>query len=274
MTPPGQKTIRPYHWMLALAASALLHWCAVLPWWSDTGSHSGLGARGSRAALHLRLVSPGVSTGDDSISPVIPPVESMADTAAPEAEASPPPVEPASNPSQQSRSPSAAAELAAVRSKASDALQASETSDAAESLPRVDSAAPLSDGGGQGTKGAAANSVAHSPDPGGAAAATYWGQIVSRVEAALRYPRRALRSGVTGSALVAVRINRAGQLLHCEIARTSGSQLLDRDARATVERASPFGQAPPSLSERDLEFEIPVSYDIAGRPGAAASRRP
>lgn len=271
MTPPGPKTIRPYHWLLALAASALLHSCAVLPWWLDTGSHSGLGPRGSRAALHLRLVSPGVSTGDDSISPMIPPVEAMADRAAPGGEASPPPVAPAPKPSQQSRSPSAAAELAAVHSKASEA---SDTSDASESLPRVDSAAPLSDGAGPGAKGAAANSVAHSPDPGGAAAVTYWGQIVSRVEAALRYPRRALRSGVTGSALVAVRINRAGQLLHCEIARTSGSQLLDRDARATVERASPFGQAPPSLSERDLEFEIPVSYDIAGRPGAAASRRP
>ena len=64
---------------------------------------------------------------------------------------------------------------------------------------------------------------------------------------------------------MAVRLDRAGQLLQCEIARSSGSLLLDRDARATVERAAPFGEPPESLAERDLEFDIPVSYDIAGR---------
>jgi protein TonB len=98
---------------------------------------------------------------------------------------------------------------------------------------------------------------------GGRVAASYWEHIVARVEGALRYPRRALRSRVSGSALVAVRIDRAGQLLECEIARSSGSALLDRDARATVERAAPFGAVPESLADRDLAFEIPVAYDIA-----------
>ena len=59
-----------------------------------------------------------------------------------------------------------------------------------------------------------------------------------------------------------VRIDRAGELLECEIARSSGSALLDRDARATVARAAPFGAVPDSVPARDLAFEIPVAYDL------------
>ena len=293
--------VKALHWGMALAASAILHWGA-LEWWlaSSADAHRAVGGVGDLSDLgslggvsELQLVLTSVATHDGA-SGDRDDTDDTGDTRE-VAAAAPPETRPSTPPRAASRAPERAlVQVAATRvpapparerdvdppEDASDPLAdvsaiaqstpggaASEVSGVGgQTLPAVSTGLPAASGPSHAGAGGAAGSGQGAALPGaGAAAATYWDHIVARVEAATRYPRRALRSRVSGRALVAVRIDRAGQLLECEIASSSGSALLDRDARATVERAAPFGQVPQSLAERDLAFDIPVAYDIARR---------
>ncbi|MBI4495591.1 MAG: energy transducer TonB [Deltaproteobacteria bacterium] len=76
-------------------------------------------------------------------------------------------------------------------------------------------------------------------------------QIVDRIEKAKRYPPLARKRGVEGTAVVRFKLNPAGTLESVEIARPSGSGLLDRASLETVRDAVPF-----PFHEGWLEVEI------------------
>ncbi len=289
------RPIGALHWALALLVSALLHAAALLHWLPDVevASRSGGGGSGGPLEVRLALASAAVGNAETANSPT-----RVVEERAPEAEATtgvvkkPPTsvdearVETRASadpllPSLQSVTPKP--ELAALQ-ESQKALRvpdpATQTSPVepapapAESLPAVSSAAlPAQRAGSNGLPSSSAGARG-GQGRGDANAVSYWQHVGGLVKATLRYPRRARRAGVTGSALVAVRIDRSGQLLASEIARSSGSLLLDRDALATVERAAPFGAVPPSLADRDLAFPITVAYDPAASAGAIARRGP
>ncbi|MGN6767865.1 MAG: TonB family protein [Rhizobiaceae bacterium] len=98
---------------------------------------------------------------------------------------------------------------------------------------------------------------------GGASAgekAAYAARLRSHVQRFERYPAEAERNGVTGSARIAITIDRSGRLLSSRLAGSSGSAILDDAARATAGRASPYPPPPDGIGGRTLTFAATVRF--------------
>jgi len=73
-----------------------------------------------------------------------------------------------------------------------------------------------------------------------------------------RYPERARRRGVSGDGAFRLELNRNGSVKHLKIVRSTGSDILDKELLALVNRASPLPPLPPSYQR--TEFIIPVRF--------------
>lgn len=78
----------------------------------------------------------------------------------------------------------------------------------------------------------------------------------------MRYPRRALERNQQGSIRLAVTVNRSGALQEVQIIEESPHSLLNREAVASVERASPFPAVPAAIAGDSLSFGIPVTFQL------------
>ena len=86
-----------------------------------------------------------------------------------------------------------------------------------------------------------------------------WQKAVSKhMQRFKRYPPAA--RGLRGSAIVRFVLDRSGRVTLAEIIKSSGSPILDREALATVRRASPMPVPPSEVEERYLEFK-PIRFD-------------
>ena len=77
------------------------------------------------------------------------------------------------------------------------------------------------------------------------------------------YPEAARAQGLSGKALIRLRIERTGRILFYQLDRSTGSPLLDSAIRDMVYRASPVPQVPghfPGGSQ--LEFLIPIAFTL------------
>lgn len=86
----------------------------------------------------------------------------------------------------------------------------------------------------------------------------YLGQINSHVQRAKINPR----SGKSGTVVMRFTIDVTGKLLSKEIAKSSGSKILDDAATAALDRAAPFPPIPPEVSIRPLAFTQPFKFII------------
>lgn len=77
-----------------------------------------------------------------------------------------------------------------------------------------------------------------------AASATWVAQVKRRIAGCLRYPPRAARDHLEGTAVVRVQVAGDGRVLAAIILRTSGVADLDREAIAVWSRASPLPPPP------------------------------
>lgn len=78
----------------------------------------------------------------------------------------------------------------------------------------------------------------------------------------MRYPRRALERTQQGSIRLAVTVARNGELRDVQIVEESRYSLLNREALASVERASPFSEVPAGVGDEDFSFGIPVTFRL------------
>ena len=76
------------------------------------------------------------------------------------------------------------------------------------------------------------------------------------------YPRLARMRGWQGQVRLRVRVARKGAVMEVEIARSSGFEVLDREAQAMVRRADPLPELPLSLAEREFTLDIPVVFRL------------
>ena len=98
---------------------------------------------------------------------------------------------------------------------------------------------------------------------GGASAgekAAYAARLNSHLQRFQRYPAEAQREGVTGSARMAITIDRGGRLLSSRLAGSSGSAILDEAAKATASRASPYPPPPDGIGGRTLTFAATIRF--------------
>ena len=81
-------------------------------------------------------------------------------------------------------------------------------------------------------------------------------RIRGRIEAATRYPEEARREGIQGNVHVRFRLREDGQVEAVEIARSSGSRLLDEASLETIRRAAPY---PPVRGW----VRVPIAYTLS-----------
>lgn len=84
----------------------------------------------------------------------------------------------------------------------------------------------------------------------------YLGQINDHVQRAKVNPR----SAIAGVVIVRFTIDVDGKLLSKEVAKSSGSKVLDDAATAALDRAAPFPPIPPEVSIKPLAFTQPFKF--------------
>jgi protein TonB len=73
-----------------------------------------------------------------------------------------------------------------------------------------------------------------------------------------RYPSAA--RGASGVVMVQFVLNRAGDVIECAVTKSSGNEVLDREALAILRRASPFPGFPAAKSGAQDTYIAPVSF--------------
>jgi protein TonB len=98
----------------------------------------------------------------------------------------------------------------------------------------------------------------HNPN----AVPTWKSLLVSHLERSKRYPSEARSRGEQGVAQLAFSVDRRGGVHDAHIVRSSGSELLDRETLAMVERAQPLPPPPPELPGTQIAIVVPIRYNI------------
>lgn len=90
----------------------------------------------------------------------------------------------------------------------------------------------------------------------------YHAKLSAWLEKHKSYPRRAKRRGQEGTAFLRFKIDRDGQLISHQIAKSSGYSLLDKEVERMLRRASPLPAIPHGMKLSELELTIPVSFQL------------
>ena len=77
-----------------------------------------------------------------------------------------------------------------------------------------------------------------------------------------QYPRLAAMRGWEGEVVLRISIARKGKLVAVRILRSSGHEVLDRNAESLVSALSPFPPPPDELSAPELEVTVPIHYRL------------
>jgi len=77
------------------------------------------------------------------------------------------------------------------------------------------------------------------------------------------YPRSALRRGIEGEVTLFLQLGSSGKVVKSYIQASSSSPLLDREVLSMVERAEPFPEIPQQIQRRELQFIIPVMFQLS-----------
>lgn len=105
------------------------------------------------------------------------------------------------------------------------------------------------------------------PTPGAAShdpnAVPQWkSELVARLQRYKRYPSQAQERGVEGVAHLAFSVDRAGGVHNAHIARSSGSDLLDRATLDLIARAAPLPPPPPEVRGAQIAIVVPINYNL------------
>jgi protein TonB len=77
-----------------------------------------------------------------------------------------------------------------------------------------------------------------------------------------RYPEQARRRHVEGEVMIRFVFDRAGTVLRAEVAKSSGSPLLDEEGIKLMGRASPLPSLPPHMRADQTELVVPIKFRV------------
>lgn len=100
----------------------------------------------------------------------------------------------------------------------------------------------------------------NSDKAGNAAISNYPGKVVSKLRRSLRYPSAAKSKRLRGEVRVAFTVTGSGGVTGIRIVRSSGHDVLDRAAIATVQRAAPFPRIPAGAGRKQWAFTVPLAF--------------
>jgi protein TonB len=246
--------------------TTLLCWLAVVG--------VGLGAHAGLIVVSSRLLARKAAE--------LPPMEVvLAPLAAPPPPAPPPPLEPEPEPAPPARAVREQPSLPRpeVRARAGRVLAAVSGAAEAESKEGIVTGDAEQYAGGQtassGTSAEPVEPAPPSPPPAPppppprrrvdtvALTRAYLAKIGEAIAREKRYPLAAERSGIQGTVIVGFAIDAAGAFARISIASSSGSDLLDRAAVATVAALSRKIARPTEIGELELPLRVPIRFEIS-----------
>lgn len=92
--------------------------------------------------------------------------------------------------------------------------------------------------------------------------ANWQAQVLAHLERHKRYPRAAQRRRSEGVSLIEYAVDRMGGVQWARLARSSGNALLDGEALAAVQRASPLPSPPDEVQGDPVQITTPVEFFI------------
>jgi protein TonB len=77
-----------------------------------------------------------------------------------------------------------------------------------------------------------------------------------------KYPHEARKSGDEGVAAVSFTLDRSGKVISSHLDKSSGSDLLDKEAIEVLSRASPFPPPPSDVPNLTINLTLPIQFRI------------
>ena len=108
---------------------------------------------------------------------------------------------------------------------------------------------------------------AAAPSPGQApsiarAQASWQKRLIDHLNRHKRYPDAARSRRAQGIVVVAFRLDSAGRIVTSHVTKSSGSQALDEEALAVLQRASPLPAPPEQIAGPMLDLVLPIQFRI------------
>jgi len=97
---------------------------------------------------------------------------------------------------------------------------------------------------------------------GKAARSNYAGALAAWLNKHKRYPKRARKLEQQGTTKVRFTIDKRGNLLSFRILKSAGHDLLDKEVRAMLRRASPMPAIPKAIARAELTVTVPISFSL------------
>ncbi len=120
--------------------------------------------------------------------------------------------------------------------------------------------APVQTVAPQGTAALSTDPSSNTTTDGKSHRADYFSRLRAWLERHKKYPRNARLRRQEGTVTVRFTVQPSGRLQSYAIERGSGFTLLDREALAMLQRASPLPAIPESVGHDSLELVLPVSF--------------
>lgn len=92
----------------------------------------------------------------------------------------------------------------------------------------------------------------------------YTTRVRELIDRQKEYPLMARKSGAEGTVYIKFVLARDGSLKRAEVSRSSGRRILDKAAINAVTAVRRFPAVPASMEGAELNFELPLTYKIAG----------
>lgn len=130
--------------------------------------------------------------------------------------------------------------------------------------PRADKddAKHLASVGGTGTNADASGGAGYAGVDHATLNQQYGRLIITRIDRAKTYPVLARKIGLEGRLMIEITVSRAGEVLSVKIRESSGHEMLDQNALATVRELGQLPPPPRELSWAQKTFVLPVRYKL------------
>ena len=99
-------------------------------------------------------------------------------------------------------------------------------------------------------------------DPADETMFRYQDMIKQRIQSCRKYPRWAKKQGMEGIVYLMFTVISDGSVRDIEIVRSSGFDVLDKRAAATVAEAAPFPSIPEKFNRSDLTMEVDIVFKL------------
>ena len=92
---------------------------------------------------------------------------------------------------------------------------------------------------------------------------TYAQAIKERIAGQWKYPQEARKKKLEGRLVALFSLNREGALTRMEITRSSGHEVLDREAERAIQSAAPFPPFPSTITVSRLNINVSFDYTLS-----------